>query len=161
MVEIRDLTPLPSQNVSDDDLLLIHDTATNRVFSVTRGDLLHGIARTDDATFTKLSGEEATFTNLSAALVSFASGAGIVDMIRVEVAIPVVASGGTQTATVAVPTARVGMVASVACQAMPPGLSATGTITNQGEVIVTFTNGSSAATTLQPRSFIITLMDTA
>lgn len=164
MVELVDIDTIPNNAVSDDDLLLIYDLTAGHAFKVTRGVLLQGIARLNRvAAFTNLSAEDATFTEVTAALMSFASGGGIADMVtaRPSITIPTIAAGTAQTVTIPVSGATLGMaVVCTISDGLAPGLclNAYVSATNQVSVVLTnATSGSIAGATKSARLILISL----
>lgn len=162
MAELPDLDPIPGANVSDDDLILIYDMENNRAYKVTRGNLLGNVARTgDDADFNVLSAETATFTEVTPALLSFASGGGIADMITASgesVSVPTIASQSSDTVTVTITGAVAGMVALVTfSDALAAGLVYHAHVSADDILTITFTNATAGSITGESKTAEIIL----
>lgn len=151
MPEINDLEQLPSANASDDDLLLIWDMQNQRAYKVTRGVLLGNVARTGaEVEFSTVAAEEGTFTQLTPALLLFAAGGGIADMVTASetVAVPTLAAQASGTVGVPVEGAAVGMLVLVTfASGLAPGLSYAAHVSAPDLVAITFTNASAASIT--------------
>lgn len=151
MPELPDLSPIPGGNVSDDDILLIYDFQNGRAYKVTRGALLGNVARTNAAaTFTDLTADSATFTELTPALLTFAGGGGIADMLTASetVAVPTLAAQASQAVNVAVAGADASMAALVTISdGLAAGLTYHSRVSAADTVTITFTNASAGSIT--------------
>lgn len=149
MAELPDLDPTPGGSVSDDDLLLIYDMTNGRAYKVTRGTLLGNVAREmADADFVNLSAEGITATQITPALLVFAGGGGIADMVTAtgSVTIPTLAAATAGTATLSVPAAAAGMLVLATFTAgLPPGLACTAYVSAAGIVTFNFVNATGAS----------------
>lgn len=162
MAELPDLSPIPGGNVSDDDLLLIYDITNSLAYKITRGTLLGNVARTGSpATFTDLAADDLTATQITAALLLFAAGGGIQNMISgsFAVSVPTIAAQEAASVTVSVPGAAVGMAASVTISdGLAAGLAYTAHVSAADTVILRFVNGTANPITGASKTAKIALM---
>lgn len=162
MAELPDLSPIPGGNVSDDDLLLIFDVQNSLAYKITRGQLLGNVARENaDATFANLSAEEFTATQITPALLLFASGGGVGDMVSgsFAVTVPTIAAQEAASVNVSVPGAATSMLALVTISdGLAAGLSYTAHVSAAGTVTIRFVNGTANPITGASRTAKIALM---
>lgn len=149
MAELPELDAIPGESVSDDDLLLIYDIANGRAYRVSRATLLGDVARENaDATFANLSAEGITATQITPALLAFAGGGGIADMVTVtgNVTIPTLAAATAGSAALSVPGAASGMlVLATFTGGLAEGLTYTAHVSAGSTVTFRFVNATGAS----------------
>lgn len=148
-VELIDLPAQDVGDVSDDDLLLIWDSAagSNNSRKVTREDLLTGVARDDgDHNFGTSVIDDLTAT---VSTITFASTAALTNLLRVEASVtPATVGAGvsdTQTVTLTGALTTDYLLMPIFTSALPDGLTYQAWISASNTVSIRFRNNSSGS----------------